>query len=85
MHTKEKNPLHFVQNIVYKLSCAEGRCSQSYIDESSRYLENRVKEHSSQVTSTIYIHNESNNHPLPNISHFKVKDQDNKQFTKEAR
>ena len=35
------------------------------ICDSSRCLENRVKEHSSHVTIAIYIHSDSNIHPLP--------------------
>ena len=59
MHPKDKIPLYLNQNIVYKWSCPEEHYSQSYIGESSRYLENRVKEHSSHVTNAIYICSES--------------------------
>ena len=58
MHPKDKIPSHFKQNIVYKWSCPEESFSQSYISESSRCLENRVRL-SSHVTSAIYIYCDS--------------------------
>ena len=61
------------------------KISLSYIGESSRCLENRVREHCSHVTSAIYQHSVSSNHPIANISHFKIIDQDNKQVGREAR
>ena len=51
---KDKISLNLKQNIVHKWSCPEECCSQSYIGESSRCLENRVNEHSSPVTSVIF-------------------------------
>ena len=44
MHPEDK-PLHLTQNIVYKWSCPEESCSQSYNGESGRCLENTLKEH----------------------------------------
>ena len=84
MHSKGKIPLHFNQNVVYKCSNPDESCSQSYIGESSRCTENTEKEHSSHITSAIYIHSESNNHPCAKISHLKVKAQDSKQVAREA-
>ena len=61
------------------------KCNLSYIGESSRSLENRVKEHNSRVTSAIYKHSISNNHPSANISHFNIIEQDSTQIAREAR
>ena len=85
MHPKDKIPLHLKENMVYRWTCPEESCHQSYICESIRYLENVVKEHSSHITSVIYFHGESNNYPHDNISHFKLIDQDRKQVAREAR
>ena len=41
--------------------------------------------HSSHATISIYLHCDSNNHPLVDIFHFRVIDQDSKQVMKEAR
>ena len=78
MYPKDKIPLHLKQNVVCQWSCPEESYSQSYIGESSRSLENRVKKYSSHVTIAIYIHSETNNQPNTNISHFRLIDQDNK-------
>ena len=47
------------------MSCLEENGNLSYIGESNRCLENRVKEHNSQVTSAIYKHSISDKHPKP--------------------
>ena len=60
-------------------------CNLFHIEETSRCLENRAKEHNSLVSSAIYKHSISNNQPLPDTSHFKITDQDNKQEAREAR
>ena len=64
---------------------SDERCSYSYISEFGRCVDHREKEHSSHVTSTIYIHSESNSHPHANISHFTVIDQNSKLVAREAR
>ena len=57
LSSKEPMPLN-----LYK-SCQEENCNLSYIEESHRCLENRVKEHNSHVTSTVYKDSISDNHP----------------------
>ena len=52
--------------------------------ESSQCFENRIKEHSSHISSTINQHNVSNNHPKANISHFKIIEKDSKHVAWEA-
>ena len=54
-------------------------------ERTSRCLESRVKENNSHVTSVIYKHSISNNHPQAHIFHFKIIDQDSKQVGTEAR
>ena len=84
-HPKDKTPLHFKQLIVCKLSCPKDCCSESYISELSRCIENRVKEHSSHISSAVNIDSESKNFHCAKIFHFKVTDQDSKQVAREAR
>ena len=84
MHPKDKTSLHLKQNIVYNWSFPEERCSQSYIGESIKCLENRVKEHSIHITRAIYIQTESNNYSYANFSHFKETEQDSKPVAREA-
>ena len=55
------------------------------IGESSRCLENKVKEQNSHVTRVIYKQIIFNNHPSSNISYFKITDLYNKQVTREGR
>ena len=69
MYPNDKIPLDLKQNTIYILLCPEERCSQSYTDKLKRCLENRVKEHTSHVSSAICIWSDSNN-----ISHIKVLD-----------
>ena len=85
MHSKDKIPLDLKQNIVYKWSYPDESYSHSYIGDSNKCLENRVKEHSRNVPNAIYIYSEPNNHSHASMSHFKVIDQDSKQVVREAR
>ena len=85
MYPKDKITSQLKQSIVYKWFCPEENCNHSYIGEFSRCLENRIKEHNSHITSAIYQHSVSNNHPRANIFHFKILDQDSKQVAREAR
>ena len=54
----------------------------SYIRKGAK---NIVKEHNSHVTSAVYKHSISNNHPWAIISHFQTIDQDGTQIAREAR
>ena len=85
MHPKDKIPSQLKQHIIYKWSCSDENCNISCIGESSRCLENRIKGHNNHVTSAIYQHNVSSNHPIVNNSYFKIIDQDSKQVAREAR
>ena len=72
-------------DIVNQWICPEETCNSSYIGESSRCLENRIKEHNNSTISAIYQHRSTYNHPKADISHFKITDQDSKQVSREAR
>ena len=85
MHPKDKINPHLYQDLVYQRTCPEETCNSSYIGESSRYLENRIKEHHTSTTSAIYQHNSTYNTHKADISHFKIIDQDSKQVSMEAR
>ena len=85
MHPKKNIPLHLHKDIVYQWISPEETCNSSYIGESSRCLENRIKEHNNSTTSAIYQHNSTYNHPKADMSHFKNINQDSKQVSTEAR
>ena len=72
MYQRSKFPLHFKQSVVYKWPYPKKNCNQFYIYESERGLGNKVKEHSRHATSTLGVYCESNIHPKPGISYFKV-------------
>ena len=84
MHPKDKIPTQLHQDVVYQWTCPTENCSSTYIGESSRCLESRVKEHSTSSTSTIFQHSTTCNHPKADISQFKILDQDRKQVSREA-
>ena len=65
MPPKDKNPSQLKQKLVYRWFCQEENCNHPNIGESSRCLENRVKEHNIHGTSATYRHSISNNHHKP--------------------
>ena len=85
MHPKDNIPPHWHQDVVYWWTCPEEACNSSYIRESRRCLENRIKEHNTSTNNTIYQKSSTHNHPKADISHFKTIDQDNKQIFRKAR
>ena len=85
MHPKDKIPTQMHQDVVYQWTCTNENCNSSYIGDSSRCLESRVKEHNTSSTSEIYQHCTTHNHPKANISQFNIKDQDRKQVSSQAR
>ena len=84
MHPKDKIPHHLHKDVVYQCICPAGTCNSSYIEESSRCLENGIREHNTSTISAIYQHSSPYNHPKADISHFKIIDQDNKQVSSET-
>ena len=72
MHPKDKIFPHLCQDIVNQWTCPAEACNSSYIGESSRCLENRIKEHNTSTTCTIYQHNSIHNHPKADILNFKI-------------
>ena len=85
MHPKDKIPTQLHQDVVYQWTYPAEIFSSTYIGETSRCLESRVKEHSTSSTSTIFQHSTTCNHPMADISQYKILDQDRKQVSREAR
>ena len=85
MHPKDKIPKQLHQDVVYQWTCPEENCNSSYIGESSRCLESRVKEHNTSSTRTRFQHSMTNKHTKADISQFTIIDQDRKQVSREAR
>ena len=84
MHSKDKIPTQLHQDVVYQWTCINENCNSSYIGESKRCLESRVKEQSTSSTSAIFQHCTTCNHAKANISQFKIIHQDRKQVSREA-
>ena len=80
-----KHPIQLCQDVVYQWTCPEENCNSSYIGESSRCLETRVKEHITLSTSAIFQHSITHNHPKADISQFTIIDQDRKQVSRHTR
>ena len=85
MHPKDKIPTQLWQDFTYQWTCTNANCNSYYIEEWSRCLESRVKEHNTSSTSAIFQHCTTHNHPKANISQLKIIDEDRKQVSREAR
>ena len=85
MHPKDNIPTQLHSDVAYQWACANENCNSSYIGESSRCLESRVKEQNTSSTRAIFQHCTTHNHTKANISQFKITDQDRKQVSREAR
>ena len=85
MHPKDKISPQLHQDVVYQLTCPEWTCNSSCIWESSRCLENTVKEHNTSTSSAIYQYSSTHIHPKVDISQFKIIDEVSKQVSREAR
>ena len=65
--------------MVYQWTCYKENCNSSYIGESRRCLESRIKEHNTSTASAIFQH--SSTHNQTDISQFEIIDQDRKQVS----
>ena len=72
MHPKDKILTQQHQDVVYQWTCSTENCSSTYIGESSRCLQSRVKEHNTSSTSTIFQDSTTCNHPKADITQFKI-------------
>ena len=85
MCPKDKILLQLIQNIAYKWPCPEENCNLYYTEESSKCLENRVKDTivmpPVQFTNTVF----STITPGPTSPTSKIIDQNSKQVVREAR
>ncbi len=70
---KEKDPKGFKQDIVYHIPCNYDSCSASYIGETCRMLEERIKDHITDPNSSIKQHHITTGHPLPSVNDNGVK------------
>ena len=85
MHPKDKISTDQKKDIVYHWECQADGCNSSYIQETSRALGERVKEHSKSTTSATLKHCKDFHHPLPSINDFSIIDKDPTQITQEAK
>ena len=85
MHPKDKISNDQKKDLVYHWECKADGCNSSYIGETSRALDERVKEHSKSTTLAILKHCKDLHHPLPSILDFNIIDKDPSQITREAK
>ena len=62
---KDKDPIWVKQDVIYNIPCSYGSCSSSYIGETGRILEERIKDHVTDQNSAIRKHHLDTQHPLP--------------------
>ena len=85
MHPKDKISNDQKKDLVYHWECKADGCNSSYIGETSRALDERVKEHSKSTTLAILKHCKDLHHPLPSILDFNIIDKDPSQITRKAK
>ena len=71
---RKRFPSHLYKYILYRWVCPEETYNSSHMGESSRCLENRIKQHNTSTTSAICQYSSTHNHPKADISHFKIID-----------
>ena len=84
MHPKDKISIDQKKDVVYHWECQADSCRSSYVGETSRVLDERVKEHCKSSTSAILKHCTDHHHPLPSLSNFSIIDKNPFQVTQEA-
>ncbi len=65
MSPKDKDPKYSKQDVVYHIPCSYPSCKSSYIGETGRVLEGRIKNHISDPNSSMKKHHMDTGHPLP--------------------
>lgn len=59
---KDKTNKDHIHNLVYKITCPEATCQQTYVGETGRRLSHRIHEHCHDINSKIYQHISTTNH-----------------------
>ena len=85
MHPKDKIPTDQKKDVVYYWECQADRCKSSYVEETSRTLGEKVKEHCKSSTLAILKHCTDFHHPLPSVSNFNIINKDPSQIAWEAK
>ncbi len=62
---KDKDPKGAKQDIIYHIPCGYESCGATYIGETGRMLEERIKDHTTNPNSSIKRHHVDTGHPLP--------------------
>ena len=72
-HTNDKPTTSHQHDIVYLATCPDPSCNASYIGETARRLEERIKDHSGRDSNShILKHSISTSHPPSTLKNFKV-------------
>jgi len=59
---KDKTNKKHIHNLVYKITCPEASCQQTYVGETGRRLSHKIHEHCHDINSKIYQHIFTSNH-----------------------
>ena len=68
MAPKDKDPKPKKQGVIYDFKCNIPECKSRYIGETKRMLEERYDEHRKRDNSALKLHQDSCEHPLPDIN-----------------
>ena len=70
---KDKTKINHIHNIIYKAECPYPSCQSSYIGETARRIETRIKEHSGKdINSHLLKHAIETGHPTTTLKDFKI-------------
>ncbi len=70
---KDKTVKSHENNVVYQVDCPENSCQATYIGETARRLQERVKDHSGRDTkSNVFNHTLECNHPPVSTDDFVI-------------
>ncbi len=70
---KDKDPKLSKQDVIYHIPCGYPSCESSYIGETGRILEERIKDHISNNSSAIKQHHINTGHSLPDPNDNNIK------------
>ena len=70
---KDKDPKGLKQDVIYHIPCSYDSCGATYIGETGRILQERIKDHTSDQNSAIRKHHLNTRHPLPNLENKDIK------------
>ena len=72
-NVKDPVPQKYKRNLVYKCTCPQIDCNESYIGETEKHFEERIIDHNKRdKKSHIYKHSSENSHPHVWLHNFQI-------------